>query len=111
MRRLAWATVASGRRVFLAAGAYLRARRRDRAVQTKGLMTIPVEEVREVDITAPRGRWLIVRTEHGWRATHGTVRRALRARSSCASIRDRVMTQAEVKRRPALRSSALLLRG
>jgi hypothetical protein len=35
----------------------------------KGLMTMPVEDVREVDIEIPQARWHFVRSQDGWRAT------------------------------------------
>ena len=70
----------------------------------KGLLTIPVEEVREVDVAAPRGHWHFVRTQDGWRATQGTAAAGFEARLDGAlrllrnSGPDRVLTEAEVTR-------------
>jgi hypothetical protein len=67
-------------------------------------MKIPVEEVRQVDVLAPRGHWHFVRTQDGWRATQGTVAAGFEARLDGAlkllrnSGPDRVLTEAEVAR-------------
>jgi hypothetical protein len=67
-------------------------------------MTIPVEDVREVDIIASRGHWHFVRTQAGWRATQGAAAAGFEARLDSAlkllrnSGPDRVLTEAEVAR-------------
>jgi hypothetical protein len=38
----------------------------------KGLMTIPLEDVREVDVETGEDRWHFVRAQDGWHATAGT---------------------------------------
>jgi hypothetical protein len=68
----------------------------------KGLMTIPLEEVREVDVAAPHGHWHFVRSQDGWRATQGTAAAGFEARVDGAlkllrnSGPDRVLTEAEI---------------
>lgn len=70
----------------------------------KGLLTIPVENVREIDVSAPRGHWHFVRTEGGWRATQGVATAGFEARLDNAlrllrnSGPERVLTGAEVTR-------------
>jgi hypothetical protein len=67
-------------------------------------MTIPIEDVREVDVAAPRGHWHFVRTQDGWRATQGTVAAGFEVRLDSAlkllrnSGPDRILTEAEVAR-------------
>jgi hypothetical protein len=67
-------------------------------------MTIPVEDVREVDVIASRGHWHFVRTQAGWRATQGAAAAGFEARLESAlkllrnSGPDRVLTEAEVAR-------------
>jgi hypothetical protein len=67
-------------------------------------MTIPIEDVREVDVAVPRGHWHFVRTQDGWRATQGTAAAGfeLRLDSALKLLRnsgpDRVLTEAEVTR-------------
>jgi hypothetical protein len=46
----------------------------------KGLMTIPLQDVREVDLETREGRWHFVRTENGWHATVGTTAAGFAAR-------------------------------
>jgi hypothetical protein len=70
----------------------------------KGLLTISVEDVREVDVAAPRGHWHFVRTQDGWRATMGTATAGFEAHLDSAlrllrnSGPDRILTEAEVAR-------------
>jgi hypothetical protein len=71
MRRLAWAAIALGAAAFLIALA-LSGGRRGPGLETftpKGLMAIPVEDVRQVDLVTPRGHWHFVRETDGWHAT------------------------------------------
>jgi hypothetical protein len=104
MKRLAWAAVALGATAFLMALAFTGGRGGPglEPFKPKGLMMIPVEEVREVDVVAPRGHWHFVRTQDGWRATQGTVTAGFEARLDGAlkllrnSGPDRVLTEAEV---------------
>src|SRR5437879_13475249 len=73
MSRLVWAAAALGAAGFLAALAFTGGRGGPglEPFVPKGLMTIPVEDVREVDVIASRGHWHFVRTQAGWRATQG----------------------------------------
>ena len=106
MNRLAWAAAALGATVFLAALAFTGGRGGPglEPFVPKGLMMIPLEDVREVDVVAPRGHWHFVRTQDGWRATQGTVAAGFEARLDGAlkllrnSGPDRVLTEAEVAR-------------
>lgn len=106
MKRLAWAAVALGATAFLMALAFTGGRGGPglEPFKPKGLMKIPVEEVRQVDVLAPRGHWHFVRTQDGWRATQGTVAAGFEARLDGAlrllrnSGPDRVLTEAEVAR-------------
>ncbi|MBI5261796.1 MAG: hypothetical protein HY852_08280 [Bradyrhizobium sp.] len=65
-------------------------------------MTIPVEDVREVDVTASNGHWHFMRTQDGWRATIGATTTGFETRLDSAlrllrnSGPDRVLTEAEV---------------
>jgi hypothetical protein len=67
-------------------------------------MTIPIEDVREIDVAAPRGHWHFVRTQDGWRATQGAATAGFEVRLDGAlkllrnSGPDRVLTEAEVTR-------------
>jgi hypothetical protein len=67
-------------------------------------MTIPIEDVREIDVAAPRGHWHFVRTRDGWRATQGTASAGFEVHLDSAlkllrnSGPDRVLTEAEVAR-------------
>jgi hypothetical protein len=104
MSRLAWAAAALGATAFLAALAFTGGRGGPglEPFKPKGLMTIPPEDVREVDVTAPRGRWHFVRTQDGWRATVGTTTAGFEARLDSAlrllrnSGPDRILTAVEV---------------
>ena len=106
MKRLAWAAVALGATAFLMALAFTGGRGGPglEPFKPKGLMKIPVEEVRQVDVLAPRGHWHFVHTQDGWRATQGTVAAGFEARLDGAlkllrnSGPDRVLTEAEVAR-------------
>lgn len=106
MNRLAWAAAALGATGFLFALAVTGGRGGPgiEPFKPKGLMTIPVEDVREVDVTAPRGHWHFSRTQDGWRVTEGTAAEGFEARLDSAlrllrnSGPDRVMSEAEVTR-------------
>ena len=97
MSRLAWAAAALGATAFLAALAFTGGRGGPglEPFKPKGLMTIPVEEVREVDVTAPRGHWHFVRTPERLARDAGNshaagLRRGSTARSSCCETRGRI---------------------
>jgi hypothetical protein len=104
MSRLAWATAALGATVFLAALAFTGGRGGPglEPFKPKGLMTIPPEEVREVDVAALHGHWHFVRTADGWRATAATAAAGFEARLESAlkflrnSGPDRILSAAEV---------------
>ena len=73
MNRLIWTAAVLGATGFLVALALTGGRGPGLAPFTpRGLMTIPLEDVREVDVETREGRWHFVRAEDGWRATEGT---------------------------------------
>jgi hypothetical protein len=104
MSRLAWAAAALGATAFLAALAFTGGRGGPglEPFTPKGLMTIPADGVREVDVVAPLGHWHFVRTQDGWRATVGKATAGFEVRLDSAlrllrnSGPDRVLTEAEV---------------
>jgi hypothetical protein len=106
MNRLAWAAAALGATVFLAALAFTGGRGGPglEPFKPKGLMLIPLEDVREVDVAAPHGHWHFARTQDGWRATQGTVAAGFETRLDGAlkllrnSGPNRVLAEAEVTR-------------
>ena len=104
MNRLAWAAAALCATAFLVALAFTGGRGGpglDPFIP-KGLMTIPIEDVREIDVVAPHGNWHFVRTQDGWRATQGiaTAGFEVRLESALKLLRnsgpDRILTEAEV---------------
>ena len=106
MNRLAWAVAALCATAFLVALAFTGGRGGpglDPFIP-KGLMTIPIEDVREIDVAAPLGNWHFVRTQDGWRATQGiaTAGFEVRLESALKLLRnsgpDRILTEAEVAR-------------
>jgi hypothetical protein len=106
MSRMAWAAAALGATGFLAVLAFTGGRGGPglEPFKPRGLMTIPVEDVREVDVAALHGHWHFVRTPDGWRATAGTATAGFEARLDSAlkflrnSGPERVLTEAEVTR-------------
>jgi hypothetical protein len=106
MSRLAWAAAALVATAFLVGLAFTGGRGGPglEPFVPKGLLTIPVENVREVDVAAPRGHWHFLRTREGWRATQGmaTAGFEVRLESALRLLRnsgpDRVLTAAEVAR-------------
>ena len=106
MNRLAWAAAALGATAFLLALAFSGGRGGPglEPFKPKGLMTIPLEEVREVDVAAPHGHWHFVRSQDGWQATQGTAAAGFGARVDGAlkllrnSGPDRVLNEAEIAR-------------
>jgi hypothetical protein len=73
MNRLIWTAATLGATGFLVALALTGGRGPGLAPFTpRGLMTIPLQDVREVDVETSEGRWHFVRAEDGWRATVGT---------------------------------------
>jgi hypothetical protein len=106
MNRLAWAAAALGATAFLVTLAFTGGRGGPglEPFVPKGLMTIPIDDVREVDVAAPRGHWHFARTQDGWRATQGIVTAGFEERLDTAltllrnSGPDRVLTEAEVAR-------------
>ncbi|WMT71288.1 hypothetical protein [Bradyrhizobium sp. Ash2021] len=104
MSRLAWAAAALGATAFLVALAFTGGRSGPglEPFTPKGLMMIPVEDVREIDVAAPRGHWHFVRAQDGWRATQGIAAAGFEVRLNNAltllrnSGPDRVLTEAEV---------------
>jgi len=106
MSRLAWAAAALGATAFLGVLAFTGGRGGPglEPFKPKVLMMIPVEDVREVDVTAPRGHWHFLRTQDGWHATQGTAAAGFETRLDSAlrllrnSGPERVLTEAEVTR-------------
>ena len=104
MNRLAWAAAALGATAFLVTLAFTGGRGGPglEPFVPKGLMTIPIEDVREIDVAAPRRHWHFVRTQDGWRATQGIATPGFEVRLDSAlkllrnSGPDRVLTEAEV---------------
>jgi len=104
MNRLAWAAAALCATAFLVTLAFTGGRGGpglDPFIP-KGLMTIPIEDVREIDVAAPLGNWHFVRTQDGWRPTQGiaTAGFEVRLESALKLLRnsgpDRILTEAEV---------------
>ena len=83
----------------------------------KGLLAIPVEKVREVDVSAPRGHWHFSRAEGGWRATQGIATAGFEGRLDGAlrllrnSGPERVLTGVEVDKGRTRRNSVLRRHG
>ena len=81
MNRLFWSAAALGAAGFLVALALTGGRGPGLAPFTpKGLMTIPLQDIREVDLETREARWHFVRTEDGWHATEGTTTAGFAAR-------------------------------
>jgi len=74
----------------------------------KGLMPFAIEDVREIDVTVPHGRWHFMRSPYGWRATEGITTAGFETRLDSAltllrnSGPDRVLTEIEVKQVDAM---------
>lgn len=104
VNRLVWAAAALGATAFLVALAFTGGRGGPglEPFTAKGLMKIPVEDVREIDVAAPSGHWHFVRAQDGWRATQGMAAAGFGGRLNNAltllrnSGPDRVLTGAEV---------------
>jgi hypothetical protein len=104
MNRLVWPAAALGAMAFLVTLAFTGGRSGPglEPFVPKGLMTIPIEDVREVDLATPRGHWHFLRTQDGWRSTQGTATTGFEARLESAlkllrnSGPDRVLTEGEV---------------
>jgi len=103
MNRMAWAAAAFAATAFLV-GLALTGGRNGPGFEPfvpQGLLTMPIGDVREVDVTAPRGHWHFVRAQYGWRATEGTATAGFEARLDEAlrllrnSGPERVLTAAE----------------
>jgi hypothetical protein len=82
MNRLVWSVAALGATGFLLALALTGGRGGPGLAPftPKGLMTIPLQDVREVDLETREGRWHFVRAEDGWRATVGMTTAGFAAR-------------------------------
>jgi hypothetical protein len=104
MNRLAWAAAALGATAFLVTLAFTGDRGGLEPFVPKGLMTIPIKDVREIDVAAPRGHWHFERTQDGWRTTQGIASAGFEVRLDSALILlrnsgpDRVLSEAEVAR-------------
>ncbi|MGY3610128.1 MULTISPECIES: hypothetical protein [unclassified Bradyrhizobium] len=82
MTRLIWTVAALGAASFLVALALTGGRDGSGLAPftPKGLMTIPIEDVREVDVETREGHWHFVRAENGWHATVGRTTAGFAAR-------------------------------
>jgi len=74
MKHLIWSAAALGAAGFLVALALTGGRGGPGlgAFTPAGLMTIPLEDIREVDVQTGEDRWHFVRAGDGWRTTVGT---------------------------------------
>ena len=104
MSRLAWAVAALGATAFLAALAFTGGRGGPGLAPfvPNGLLAIPAEDVREIDVATPRAHWHFVRVQGSWRATQGITTAGFGERLDNAlrllrnSGPDRILTSAEV---------------
>lgn len=104
MSRLAWAVAALCATAFLVALAFTGGRGGPGLAPfvPRGLLTIPAEDVREIDVATPRGHWHFVRAQGSWRATKGVAAAGFEERLDNAlrllrnSGPDRILTSAEV---------------
>ena len=104
MSRLAWAVAALCAAAFLAALAFTGGRGGPGLAPfaPKGLLTIPAEDVREIDVATARGHWHFVRAQGSWRATQGMTTAGFEERLDNAirllrnSGPDRILTGVEV---------------
>jgi hypothetical protein len=73
MNRFIWSAAALGATGFLVALALTGGRGGPGLAPftPKGLMTIPLQDVREVDVESREDRWHFIRAEDGWHATAG----------------------------------------
>jgi hypothetical protein len=104
MSRFAWAAAALAATALLAALALTGGRSGPGLAPftPNGVLTISVEDVREVDVVARDGHWHFVRKQGGWRATQGQATAGFEARLDDAltllrnSGPERMLTEAEV---------------
>jgi hypothetical protein len=105
MRRLIWSAAALGAAGFLVALALTGGRGGPGLAPftPTGFMTIPLAEVREVDLQTPEGHWHFVRAEDGWHATAGATAAGFATRLDGALVLlrnsgpERVLSAAEVE--------------
>lgn len=106
MRRMGWAAAALLATAFLVVLAFTGGRGGPglEPFVPKGLLTFPLDDVREIDVAAPRGHWHFLRTPEGWRATEGAASAGFGERIDGAlrllrnSGPDRVLSATEVAR-------------
>jgi hypothetical protein len=104
MNRFAWIAAALAATAFLAALAFTGGRGGPGLAQftPAGLLTIPTEQVREIELIIGDRHWHFVRGESGWQAKRGKVAAGFEARLEGAvtllrnSGPDRVLTDAEL---------------
>ncbi|MEH2498939.1 hypothetical protein V1294_005418 [Bradyrhizobium sp. AZCC 1678] len=104
MNRFGWIAAAILATAFLAALAFTGGRGGPGLAPftPAGLLTIPAEQVREVEVTSGDRRWYFVRGESGWRAERGTVTAGFEGRLEGAvtllrnSGPERILTDAEL---------------
>jgi hypothetical protein len=104
MNRFAWAAAALAATAFLAALAFTGGRGGPGLAPftPNGLLTIPIEDVLEVEVTTGEGQWHFVRGEGGWRAKRGTATAGFETRLEGAltllrnSGPERILTDAEL---------------
>lgn len=104
MSRFLWPAAALAATAFLLALALTGGRGSGLAPFTpNGLMTMRLEEVREVDIETSQRRWHFVRAQDGWRATEGAPAAGFETRLDAAltllhnSGPERVLSETEVR--------------
>ncbi len=86
MSRFAWTAAALAAIGFLAALAFTGGRGGPGLAPFKpsGLLTIPVAEIREVDIATPASQWHFARKDGGWRVAQGNALPGFEARLDSA---------------------------
>jgi hypothetical protein len=104
MNRFAWIAAALAATAFLAVLAFTGGRGGPGLAPftPAGLLTIPAEQVREVEVTSGDEQWHFVRGEGGWRAERGKATAGFAARLEAAltllrnSAPERILTDAEL---------------
>jgi hypothetical protein len=104
MNRLAWIAAAFAATAFLAALAFTGGRSGPGLAPftPNGLLTLPAEAVREVDVSSGDGQWHFVHGEGGWRAERGKTTAGFEVRLEGAltllrnSAPERILSDAEL---------------
>jgi len=104
MNRFAWIAAALAATAFLAALAFTGGRGGPGLVPftPAGLLTVPAEQVREIEVSIGERQWHFVRGDSGWQARRGKVTDGFEARLEAAitllrnSGPDRILTEDEL---------------